>query len=190
KQLLIDAGIDLDRDGVRIVGVPGADAPGASFGVVAARALAERKIDGFWANAMGAENAVRQGVGKVILDVRRGLGPASAFHYTMPVLVTSDAAIAGDADMVAAGLRAVLAAQRALKADARLASTVGRALFPPAEAALVADVVARDLPYYDPAISETAIAGLNRFALAAGLLQSSVAYDEVVATRFRGLWTS
>jgi ABC-type nitrate/sulfonate/bicarbonate transport system substrate-binding protein len=188
--LLIDAGIDLDRDGVRIVGVPGADAPGASFGVVAARSLAERKIDGFWANAMGAENAVRQGVGKVILDVRRGLGPASAFHYTMPVLVTSDAAIAGDADMVAAGLRAVLAAQRALKADARLASTVGRELFPPAEAALVADVVARDLPYYDPAISETAIAGLNRFALATGLLQSSVAYDEVVATRFRGLWTS
>ena len=124
------------------------------------------KIDGFWANAMGAENAVRQGVGKVILDVRRGLGPASAFHYTMPVLVTSDAAIARDTEMVAAGLRAVLAAQRALKSDVGLATTVGRALFPPAEAELIADVVARDLPYYDPVIFPAAIDGLNRFAQA------------------------
>jgi NitT/TauT family transport system substrate-binding protein len=72
KQLLIDAGVDLGA--VRIVGVPGADAPGVSFGVAAARALADGAIDGFWANAMGAENAVRQGVGKVILDVRRGIG--------------------------------------------------------------------------------------------------------------------
>lgn len=120
KQLLIDADIDLARNGVQIVGVPGADAPGVSFGVAAAQALAEGKIDGFWANAMGAENAVRQGIGKVILDVRRGLGPAAAFYYTMPVLVTSDAAIAQNADMVAAGLRAVLAAQRALRTTSAL----------------------------------------------------------------------
>ena len=56
----------------------------------AAKALADGKLDGFWANAMGAENAVRAGVGKVILDVRRGLGPKAAFHYTLPALVTSD----------------------------------------------------------------------------------------------------
>jgi ABC-type nitrate/sulfonate/bicarbonate transport system substrate-binding protein len=188
KQLLIDAGIDLAHDNVRIVGVPGAHAPGVSFGVAAAQALADGKIDGFWANAMGAENAVRQGVGKVILDVRRGLGPASAFHYTMPVLVTSDAAIARDAEMVAAGLRAVLGAQLALKGDVGLAAKVGRALFPPAEAALIADVVARDLPYYDPAISPAAIDGLNRFAEACGLLHHPVAFDDVVATQFRHLW--
>ena len=190
RQLLIDAGIDIAHDGVRIVGVPGADAPGVSFGVAAAQALAEGKIDGFWANAMGAENAVRQGVGKVILDVRRGLGPASAFHYTMPVLVTSDAAIARDADLVAAGLRAVLAAQHAVKGDASLATAVGRALFPPAEAALIADVVARDLPYYDPVISPVAIDGLNRFAQACGLLGQTVPYDDVVAIQFRYLWNT
>jgi NitT/TauT family transport system substrate-binding protein len=190
KQMLIDAGVDLARDGVRIVGVPGADAPGVSFGVAAARALAEGEIDGFWANAMGAETALRRGVGKVILDVRRGVGPPSAFHYTMPVLVTSDAAIERDAGLVAGGLRAVLAAQRALKADAGLATTVGRALFPPAEAALIADVVARDLPYYDPAISETAFEGLSRFALATGLLRAQPLYEDVVATSFRHLWTA
>ena len=190
KRMVIESGIDLERDGVRIVEVPGADAPGVSFGVAAAQALADGKLDGFWANAMGAENAVRQGVGKVILDVRRGLGPAFAFHYTMPVLVTSDRAIARDADMIAAGVRAIVDAERALKADVSLATKVGRALFPPAEAALIADVVARDLPYYDPTISEQAVAGINRFAKACGLMTSSPPYDRIVATQFRDLWTA
>jgi NitT/TauT family transport system substrate-binding protein len=39
KRLLIDAGLDLDRDQVRIVGVPGTEAPGVSSGVAAANAL-------------------------------------------------------------------------------------------------------------------------------------------------------
>jgi NitT/TauT family transport system substrate-binding protein len=188
KQLLIDAGIDLGA--VRIVGVPGADKPGVSFGVAAARALAEGAIDGFWANAMGAENAVRQGIGKVILDVRRGIGPAAAFHYTMPVLATSNALLERHPELIAGGMRAVLAAQRALKADVRLATTVGRALFPPAEAALIADVVARDLPYYDPEMSEMAIEGLNRFAQSAGLLRERVAYADIVAMSLRHLWVA
>jgi ABC-type nitrate/sulfonate/bicarbonate transport system substrate-binding protein len=190
KQLLIDSGIDLARDGVRIVRMPGSDGPGMSFGVAAARALADGQIDGFFANAMGAENALRQGVGKVLLDVRRGLGPAAAFHYTMPVLVTSDAAIARDRELVAGGLRAVLAAQQALKSDVRLATAVGRTLFPPAEAALIADVVARDLPYYDPVISEAAFEGLSRFSRATGLLRGRPSYADVVATDFTCLWTA
>jgi NitT/TauT family transport system substrate-binding protein len=188
KRLLIDAGLDLERDGVRIVGVPGASAPGASFGVAAAQALADGKLDGFWANAMGAENAVRSGIGKVILDVRRGLGPAAAFHYTMPVLATSDEAIRRDPGMVAAGVRAVVNVQRALKADVGLATKVGHAMFPPAEAALIAAVVERDLPFYDPAISQAAVTGLNRFAQAAGLSKGVVPYEQVVAVEFRHLW--
>jgi NitT/TauT family transport system substrate-binding protein len=189
KRMLIESGMDLDRDGVRIIVVPGADAPGVSFGVAAAKVLAEGKIDGFWANAMGAENAVREGVGTVILDVRRGLGPAFAFNYTMPVLVSSDAAIGRDPDMVAAGIRAVVDAQRLLKADVSLATKVGRALFPPGDAELIATAVGRDLPYYDPTISEAAVDGISRFAMAIGLLKKPVPYDRVVATQFRHLWT-
>lgn len=161
-----------------------------SFGVAAAKALEDGKLDGFWANAMGAENAVRGGAGKVVLDVRRGLGPSVAFHYTMPVLATSDHAIKRDPKMVAAGVRAVVKAQQALKRDPRLATRVGEALFPPAEAALIADVIARDLPYYDPTISEVAVAGLNRFAQASGLARRSVPYNQVVAMEFRHLWTA
>ena len=81
RGLLIAAGIDVERDGVRIAPVPGAAGAagaGINFGVTAAKALEERKIDGFWANGMGAEVAVRRGVGTVVLDVRRGDGPKHA----------------------------------------------------------------------------------------------------------------
>jgi ABC-type nitrate/sulfonate/bicarbonate transport system substrate-binding protein len=122
------------------------------------------------------------------LDVRRGLGPAFAFHYTMPALVTSDAAIARDPDMIAAGTRAVINAQRLLKADVTLAAKVGRAFFPPAEASSIERVVERDLPYYDPAISVQAVGGLNRFARATGLLKDPVPYEQIVAQEFRALW--
>ena len=194
KRLLIDAGLDLDRDQIRIVGVPGTEAivTGSSrgLGFAAANALEEGQLDGFWANAMGAENALRRGVGKVILDVRRGLGPVAGFHYTMPVLATSARVIEQHGDMAAAAVRAVVNAQRALKSDVGLATKVGRALFPRAEAELIAGVVERDLPFYDATISPAAIAGLNRFAQATGLLEQAVDYDALVATQFRLLWTS
>jgi hypothetical protein len=96
--------------------------------------------------------------------------------------------IGRDPDMAAATVRAVVKAQRALKDDVGLATKVGQALFPPTEAALIAHVVARDLPYYDPTISEAAVAGLNRFALASGLLQRTVPYEQAVAMEFRHLW--
>jgi ABC-type nitrate/sulfonate/bicarbonate transport system substrate-binding protein len=188
KQLLRDSGIDLERDKVNVVGVQGMMEPGVSFGVAAARALEARTIDGFWANAMGAENAVRSGVGKIVLDVRRGLGPASAFHYTLSALMTSDRAIARDPDMVAAGLRAVVGVQRALIKDPGLATEVGRKLFPAAEAAVIADIIARDVEFYDADVSAAAVNGLNAFAQAAGLLDAPVAYDDLVATQFREFW--
>src|SRR5712671_7266145 len=67
RRLLIEAGIDLVRDDVTIAPVPGSLAAGVNFGVTAAKALEERKIDGFWANGMGAEVAVRRGIGTVVL---------------------------------------------------------------------------------------------------------------------------
>jgi len=188
RQMVVDSGLDLVRDDIRIVGVPGAHEPGASFGIVAAKALEDGVVDGFWANAMGAENAVQSGVGKVAIDVRRGLGPRVAFNYTISALVTSDRAIAADPEMVATGLAAVIDAQQAIKTDVTLAREVGEKLFPPAEAALITDVVTRDLPFYTPEISKEAVGGLNRFAQACGLLTGSPAYEAIVATQFSALW--
>jgi NitT/TauT family transport system substrate-binding protein len=189
RGLLAEAGIDLERDDVRIGPVPGAGQPGVSFGVTAAKALEEGIIDGFWANAMGAEIAVCRGVGTIIVDVRRGDGPPAARHYTFAALVTTDRAIARAPEAVAAAVRAIVNTQRALKETPHRATTVGKRLFPAAEADLIADVVSRDLPFYDAAISEEAVRRMNQFAQKIGLLPGPVAYEQVVATRFRPLWT-
>src|SRR5574341_74430 len=84
KRLLAEAGIDVQKDRIQIGPVPGTAGVGVSFGLTAAKALEERTIDGFWANAMGAEIAVRRGIGTVVLDVRRGDGPSAARYYTFP----------------------------------------------------------------------------------------------------------
>jgi hypothetical protein len=57
---------------------------------MAAKALQEGLIDGFWTNGMGTEVAVRSGAGKVVLDVRRGDDPKECFNYTMASLDVTD----------------------------------------------------------------------------------------------------
>ncbi|MGE5145705.1 MAG: ABC transporter substrate-binding protein, partial [Candidatus Eiseniibacteriota bacterium] len=90
RRLLLEAGFDPERDAIRIAPVPGAVGAGVNFGLTAARALEERKIDGFWANGMAAATAVGRGVGTVILDVRRGDGPPACFNYTFASIAASD----------------------------------------------------------------------------------------------------
>ncbi len=189
RRLLADAGIDESRDGVQIGPVPGATAAGVSFGVTAAKALEEGALDGFWANAMGAEVAVRRGVGTVVLDVRRD-GPPTAQGYTFPALVTTERRIAEHPEEVAAAIRAIMRTQRALKEDPERATEVGRRLFGPMEAGLIAELIQRDLPYYDPTISEASVASLNSFAQDVGLLRGPATYEQVVATEFRELWST
>ncbi len=189
KRLLLEAGVDPARDGVHIAPVPGATGATVSFGLTAAKALEEGTIDGFWANAMGAEIAVRKGVGKIILDVRRGLAPEPALHYTFPALVTTEARIQREPESAAAAVRALVKAQHALREDPKRATGIGRRVFPPAEAELIAELIERDLPYYDPTISEATVRKMNRFAMDMGLLAHDVPYEEVVAAEFRSLWS-
>ena len=165
-----------------------ANPAGVSFGVNAAKAMEEGKIYGFWANGMGAEVAVRNGAGTIVIDARRGDGPPKAIHYTMPALITSDAMIARDPGAVAAAIRALVKTQQALKADVRLATQVGRKLFPASEAELIADVVSRDLPFYDPSISREFVAGMTEFQRHMGLIDRDVAYEDIVATPFSKHW--
>ncbi|MGA2894614.1 MAG: ABC transporter substrate-binding protein [Xanthobacteraceae bacterium] len=190
RGLLSEAGIDLVRDGVTIAPVPGTAGAGINFGVTAARALEERKIDGFWANGMGAEVALRRGVGTLVLDVRRGDGPQACFNYTAATIATTDALIARSPDTAAAAVRAIVNTQAALKADVTRAAEVGKKLFPPSEAELITDLIRRDLPYYDAALSPAFVAGMSAFARGQGILDGDVSYASVVATQFSALWHS
>lgn len=191
RRLLIEAGIDPQRDQVTIAPVPGAGAEGGNiinFGMTAAKALEDGLIDGFWANGMGTEIAVRRGVGTVVLDVRRGDGPKSCFNYTMSALATTDRLISYTPNVAAAAVLALVKTQMALKADPDRAAEVGRKLFPPDAAALITDLIRRDLPYYDAAISREFVAGMNAFARDLGILRGNPPYEKVVATQFADLW--
>jgi NitT/TauT family transport system substrate-binding protein len=188
RRLLIEAGIDLARDKVKIAPVPGAVGAGMNFGVTAAKALEDSKIDGFWANGMGTEVAVKRGVGTVVLDVRRGDGPKPCFNYTMASIATTDRLIKESPETAAAAVRAMVKTHAALKADPARATAIGRKLFPPSEAELIAELIRRDLPYYDATISREFVAGMNQFSRDVGILTGDVPYERVVATQLANLW--
>ena len=184
--LIREAG--LRPESVEIVPIPGAVGPRVNYGVTAAEALADGSIDGFWANGMGAELAVRRGVGTILLDVRRGDGPPAGFTFTTATVATTERLIDGSPEAPAAAVCAIMDAQAALKADVGVATAIGRALFPPAEADMIAELVERDLPFYSPVIDEETVAGMVRFSQAMGILSEPVPYEQVVAPQFRSLW--
>lgn len=179
EQLIVDAGIDLAE--VEIAPVPGGVGAGTNFGLTAARALAEGKIDGFWANGMGAEVAVRSGAGSVVIDVRRGDGPDGCFDYTFASLAATTRFVQEDTGRAQAIVRALRRAQAQLAEDPACASTVGERIFPPEQAALIAELVRRDAPYYDAEIPRSSITRMNRFARARGRLEGDPPYEEIVA---------
>jgi ABC-type nitrate/sulfonate/bicarbonate transport system substrate-binding protein len=187
RRLLVEAGIDLERDGVEIAPTPGSLDERINFGLMAAQALEDGIVDGFWANGMGAEIAVRRGIGTLVLDVRRGDGPKAAVNYTMPTLAATDRLIATEPEKAAAAVRAIVAAQKALVKDVDRAAEVGRKLFP-SEADLIVDLVRRDLPYYQAQLSPEFVASMNGFARDIGILNADVPYESVVATEFSPLW--
>lgn len=188
RRLLVEAGLDLERDDITIAPVPGAVGAGVNFGLNAAKALEDGFIDGFWANGMGTEVAVRRGVGSIVLDIRRGDGPKACFNYTMASLAAADSMINHDPGVAEAAIRAVVKTQDALKRDPSLATKAGEKIFPPFEASLIADIVRRDLPYYDASISEEFVRGMNSFARDLDILHKDVAYSDVVASQFSHLW--
>lgn len=190
RVLLSDAGIDTAQRQIEIGPIPAAENADTSFGLAAAEALEAGLIDGFWANGMGAELAVRSGTGTLVLDARRGDGPAGATSYTFPALSVTDETIERHPDAVAAATRAIVRAQHMLHTDPARATEVGERLFPHQEAALIAELVRRDAPYYEPEISEHTADCLVDFGRRAGLLEHRVAYNAVVAAEFRGHWST
>src|SRR5262249_56187658 len=109
RQMVLGAKIDPDHD-LAIVELPGAKAREVSFGVFAARALEAGQIDGFWANAMGAETAVSRGVGKVLIDVRRGDDPDDGRFFTFAGMATTDHFIEREPEAAAAAVPPILRA--------------------------------------------------------------------------------
>ncbi|GHH82919.1 hypothetical protein GCM10018793_43700 [Streptomyces sulfonofaciens] len=185
RGLLADAGVAPEAAGIEIAPVPGA-AGDVSFGVTAARALAEGRIDAFWANGMGTKVAVREGVGRVVVDARRDGGRPAGF--TFPALMTSRRLAEERPEDAAAATRAIMRAQEALRADTGRATAVGRALFPAMEAELIAELIEHDLPYYRPELDTEVLEGLAEFARRSGLSTGAVDLAAVVPEAARTAW--
>ena len=180
RGLLTAAGLEPRRNDIRIGPVPGATGASINFGLTAAQALQRGEIDGFWANGMATEIAVTGGFGTIVLDVRRGDGPAGCFDYTMPVLAMRDPQDDQSIEIAALALRALVATQQALKADVSLASEVGKKRFPDREAGLIAQIAERDLPFYTAEISEHSFNAINEFARHMSILDEGLPYSDVV----------
>jgi ABC-type nitrate/sulfonate/bicarbonate transport system substrate-binding protein len=188
RHMLIEAGVDADADEVRIVeSLPSSSHSHSLDGI---KALRENIADGFWGNGMRLALAEKAGVAKLHLDLRRGDGPPGAIHYNFAALTMTDALIDKEPEVAAAAVRAIVATQKALKADPSKARQVGDELFPGEEAEMIPVLVGRDAPFYDAAITPEAVDGLNKFALANGLLTSPLAYEAIVATGLKGNWTA
>src|SRR6266700_3744360 len=129
-------------------------------------------------------------------DIRIGPVPGATGSSVNFGLTAAKALEAGAIDgfwaneTAAAAVRALVAAQNALKTDVSRATKVGEKRFPPREAGLIAGIIRRDLPFYDATIGEKSVSAISEFARSMSVLDDDVPYADVVATRFRHLWHS
>jgi len=186
KRLLEEAGIDLQKDNVRIVPSPRRTSPNWAWDGV--DAIEQGVSDGYWGNGLRADLGVKRGIAKILLDVRRGDGPPAARHWTFPALVTTKRLIRERPDIAAGAVRAIVKTQRALRTHPQLAVKAAQRLFPSEETSLIAYEVARDAPFYDATITEDMVTHISRFAQEIGALKGQITYDEIVATQFAGHW--
>jgi len=186
RHMLIQAGIDVDHNEVRIV--ESLPSKSESHSLDGLRALQENLADGFWGNGMRLALAEKAGIAKLHLDLRRGDGPPGSRHYNFAALTVTDALVEKQPEVVAAAVRAIVATQKALRADPMLSKQVGDELFPGEEADMIPILVGRDAPFYDATITPEAVDGLNKFAMANGLLDQPLAYEQIVTRQFEHLW--
>jgi len=140
-------------------------------------------VDALWRTAW-REIAVRGGFGALVIDARRGDGPRHRGHYTFLRVRHDSEKIDESPGTVARALRAVVAAQAALKRDPSLAAGHGEKHFPAAELALIAGLVGRGRALLRPDDFREAVDSLNAFARRPGCFPRRPAYDRVVATQF------
>jgi len=186
RRLLEEAGIDLQRDNVRIVPSPRRTSPNAAWEGV--DAIEEGISDGYWGNGLRADLGVKRGIAKILLDVRRGDGPPAARHWTFPALVTTERLVREQPNIAAGAVRAIVKAQHTLRANPQLAVKAAERLFPAEETSLIAFEIARDAPFYDATITAEMIAHISRFAREIGALEGEVTYSDVVSTQLAALW--
>lgn len=188
RHMLADAGIDLERDNVRVVAPP---PPYGDKGFMARNgvdSIIQNTADAYWGNGMRVALGESLGIAKLHLDLRRGDGPPGARYYNFAALTARESLVNEHPKVASGAIRAIVKAQKALKANPSISTEIGRRLFPADEAELIAGLIERDAPFYDAKISHDAVDGLMKFATSCGLIKDPVPYEDLVATGFSLLW--
>jgi NitT/TauT family transport system substrate-binding protein len=188
RHMLAEAGIDLERDQVRIVPPP---PPYGDKGFMARNGvdtIIQNTADGYWGNGMRVALGEHLGLAKLHLDLRRGDGPPGARYYNFAALTARESLTKEHPEVAAGAIRAIVMAQKALKENPSISTEIGQRLFPADEAQLIASLIERDAPFYDAEISHDAVDGLVKFAKTSGLIKDAVPYEDLVATEFAHLW--
>ena len=189
RYMLTDAGIDLERDNVRIVPPP---PPYGDKGFMARNgvdSIIQNMADAYWGNGMRVALGESLGMAKLHLDLRRGDGPPGARYYNFPALTVRESLVKEHPEVAAGAIRAIVKAQKALQANPSISTDIGRKLFPADEAELIAGLIERDAPFYQAGISHEAVGGLMKFAKSCGLIKEPVRYEDLIATQLSHLWS-
>jgi NitT/TauT family transport system substrate-binding protein len=190
RYMLTQAGLDLARDNIQLVPPPPVYGDKGFMARNGIDAITQGIADAYWGNGMRVALGEKYGSAKLHIDLRRGDGPQGARYYSFPALTTRAQLVKDHPEIAAGAIRAVRAAQKALRADPSLATGIGEKLFPADEAPLIAALIERDAPFYDATITREAIAGVVKFTKESGLISKSVSYEDIVATEFSALWTA
>jgi ABC-type nitrate/sulfonate/bicarbonate transport system substrate-binding protein len=150
--------------------------------------IIQNTADAYWGNGMRVALGESLGIAKLHLDLRRGDGPPGARYYNFPALTARQGLIDEHPEVAAGAVRAIVKAQKALRANPSISTEIGRRLFPADEAELIAGLIERDAPFYDAEISHDAVDGLMKFASRSGVIKDAVRYHDLVATEFSHLW--
>ena len=188
RHMLNEAGLDLERDKIQIVPPPPTYGDKGYMARNGIDAITQGLADAYWGNGLRVALGEKLGIAKLHLDLRRGDGPPGARYYNFAALTAREQLVKEHPEVAAGAIRAVRAAQKALKADPSLATGIGEKLFPADEAELIAPLIERDAPFYDAVITREAIDGVMKFAKSFGLIKEVLPYEAVVATEFSALW--
>jgi NitT/TauT family transport system substrate-binding protein len=189
RYMLADAGIDVERDRVRIVPPPPPYGDKGYMARIGVDAIIQNIADAYWGNGMRVALGESLGIAKLHVDLRRGDGPPGARYYNFAALTVRERLVNEHCEVAAGAIRAIVKAQKALKANPSISTEIGRRLFPADEAELIAGLIERDAPFYDAKISHDAVDGLMNFVKRYGVIKDTVPYEDLVATQFSHLWS-
>ena len=171
---------------MNIVHLPGFEGRKVSFGVYAACGLSRGRSPASGPTPWAAPPQCRSGSARSTWTCGGATIPAEVRYCTFAGLRATDDFIEREPGQATA-VRVIVKVLKALRADPSRAAQVEEGPIPKDRAELITGIVERNAPFYEPAISEKAVAKLNAFAQSVGYLPGPVAYEQVAAVQFRGL---